>query len=288
MRTLRAGVLALCLLYSRPAWAMFGEEAWLSGQNQIMIAMFLQDLEQTANLVGLLANLKMLLSTTNEALATARTAYRQVQIVRSYGLDDLRRDAQAGLYDAYPDLEIIDEETRALVDNGRAVRDGRFWTHLDQHDPVVSQRLHATFDYAYQSTIWPIAFPEAMRFRPQPSPVDALIQERFRRTEQAHQVAMQQMSFSVFARQVEQLTADADEQGHLPSRIQAQSALMGYQTMRNTTESLELSKIDAAEAEQTRGRDRDDRAQMADELRETAPMLFRPRPLQPFPKTGGQ
>lgn len=280
-RPILAATVALTLAVPRPAHALFGEEDWLSGQNQLLAALLAQDMEQTANLVGLFANARMLLTSVNESLALTRTAYRQVQAIRNYTLQDLADDARAGLYQAYPDLEDIERESRALVANGEAIEDGTFWSHTDHHDRDVSRRAHAAFDFAYQSTIWPIAFTNAMRHAPHPSPVDLEIQNLYRRTGQRYQIAVQQMAFTVLARRVGLLLGEAEERDHLPTRIAATNAALSYQTMRNSTELLELEKARAAHEEHSRLEDRIQRRRARSDLSGIAPALWTPAAVPP-------
>lgn len=264
------------LLAPRPAEALFGEEDWLSGQNQLLFSLLAENIQHTTQLASAVMQLRGLLTTANETAALTRTAWRQVQILRRYDVDDLRRDALAGLYDAWPELRDVARETEALVANGRAVHRGRFWTHLDHHDPAVSRRARAAFEYGYQSTIWPIAFPRAVDHTPTPSPVDEKVAELYARTGHAHRVAMQQMAWSVFAQEVESYVDDAQATDRLDTRIEAMGALMQYQTMRNTTEAVNLEKTQAADAEARRTRDAEDRKAFSEGGRAQAPSLWSP------------
>lgn len=270
-------ILAIAVFFpAGPAHALFGEEDWLSGQNQLLASLLAENLQQTTQLATAVANLRAMLRATNESAAVARTAWRQVQVLRRYSIADLRDDALAGLYDAWPELSDIAQETEALVANGRAVRAGAFWTHLDHHDPAVSRRARTAFEYGYQSTIWPIAFPDAMQYGPGPSPVDVKVQALYRRAGHAHRVATQQMAWSVFARQVEGYLADAEATQRLDTRIQATEAVMAFQTMRNTTEALTLAQTEAADDEARRQRDQRDRAGFVEALRSAREALWAP------------
>lgn len=267
---------ALAALPAGRAQAMFGVEDWLSGQNELLISLLAESLQQTAQLTTAVANLRAVLRAANESAAVARTAWRQVQVLRDYTLDDLRDDARAGLYAAWPELADVARESEALAANGRAVQAGAFWTHQDHHDPVVARRARAAFEYGYQSTLWPIAFPDAMQHGPAPSPVDAKVQELYRRAGHAHRVAHQQMAWSVFARQVEGYLADAEMTARLDTRMQATEAAMAFQTMRNTTEALTLAQAEAADGEARRQRDQRDRAGFVEAVRAARESLWAP------------
>lgn len=266
----------LCAITPRPAHALFGEEDWLSGQNQLLASLLAENLQHTTQLANAVVQLRSMLSAMNESAAVARTAWRQVQIIGRYDLDDLRDDAVAGLYDAWPELEDVARESQALVANGDAMQSGGFWTHLDHHDPQVSRRARAAFEFGYQSTIWPIAFPDAMRHRPTASPVDHRVRELYRRAGHAHRQATQEMAWSVFARQVSGYLEDAEATDRLDTRIEATAAVMGYQTMRNTSEVLTLQQVQTAEDEARRARDARDRAGFAESIRETSQGLWAP------------
>lgn len=276
MRRLILAASIAVMASAQPAHALFGEEDWLSGQNQMLASLLAENLQHTAQLATAVSQLRMMVTTLNESASVARTAWRQVQVLRRYGLDDLRDDAVAGLYEAWPELADLARETDALVANGEAVRAGGFWTHLDHHDPAVSRRARAAFEYGYQSTIWPIAFPDAMRHVPSASPVDQRVRELYRQAGHSHRVAMQEMAWTVFARQVEGYVADAEETDRLDTRIEATSAVMAFQTMRNTSEALTLDQTKAAEAEARRARDTRDRERFGASMRETARALWSP------------
>ena len=61
-----AGILVVVLSVAPPAHAVFGEEDWLSGQNQLLVELLATELEELTQISTLLVNAKILLGTTNE------------------------------------------------------------------------------------------------------------------------------------------------------------------------------------------------------------------------------
>ncbi|MEQ9488561.1 MAG: hypothetical protein RIM72_06160, partial [Alphaproteobacteria bacterium] len=58
IRLIGGAILALTLAIPRPAYALFGEEDWISGQNQTLMALLWEELEHTTQLSTLIANAK--------------------------------------------------------------------------------------------------------------------------------------------------------------------------------------------------------------------------------------
>lgn len=271
-----AGVLVL-LLEGR-AGAVFGEEDWLSGQNALLSEMLVREIEQSAHLSTLIANARQAVASANEMLALARTVRRVYEIVRNYSVEDLVRDAKRGLYQALPEARNLETEISELVDNGQALErgDGAFFSRITEADAAVSRRARKVFEYGYQATIWPIAFPEAMKFHAEPSPVEALVQERYRFTEDEARRAVQTAATSVLADKVRAFVEDAESKDQADLKISATAAEVNLQTMRNTTELLNLAEQDAAMAEAARKSEVQFRKELKAGLREAGKLLLLP------------
>jgi hypothetical protein len=73
----------------------------------------------------------------------ARTMKRVYEMLKNYKLEDLVRDAKAGLYRAMPELAETDAEVRALISNGRAMEqgEGAFFSKVTFHDGYTTSRM---------------------------------------------------------------------------------------------------------------------------------------------------
>ena len=105
----------------RSAYAIFGEEDWLSGQNALLTEMLAKQIEEVTKISVLIANVKMIVRSTNEAFALARTVKRVYDMIRTYSLQDWVRDAKQGLYKALPDAKKLEGEIVSLVENKKAL-----------------------------------------------------------------------------------------------------------------------------------------------------------------------
>lgn len=262
----RAVFIAATLLVPARATALFGEEDWLSGQNQMLAAQLAEAGKQTAELIRLVQQARDITHAANESAAFTRAAYRQLQYARVYSPADFFRDMRAGFYDAFPDLEELDREVRAGIANGDALAEGRFWTHLDHHDRGALRRLEKRAKLALRGTIW-TADPEAGRLW-RPSAVDALNADYFKATGQAPKRAVQIRGYLSYAEAVKRLKAHADEGDNLQLKLDGQNAAVNTQTMRNTTELLDHAEAKTAREWSAREHDRKARARFVEEMRE--------------------
>jgi hypothetical protein len=248
---LLAGLLALD---AEPAYAIFGEEDWLSGQNELLAELVGDQLRQISELMELVNTTRTMLGTVNDALALARTVKRVYDIVRNYSLERLMQDAKRGLYKAMPELRQTEAEVGELVQNGRALEQGAgaFFSKVTIHDAAISRAARATFEHGYQATIWPAVFPDAMSFLPDPSPVELLIQQRYLRTADAKRRAVQRTALGVLAKKVEAFVEDAEDKDNVELRSAATNAQLNFQSMAHLTELRNLKEQDAAEKEAAR------------------------------------
>ena len=116
-RRVAAGLLAVVLIAmpARPAHALFGEENWLSGENEILIAQLVAQLKSLTELTAVVTNITQLVRTANQTLALARWARRTYEMVVHYRWKDLVDDARRGLYAAMPEAEDLANEVDELV-----------------------------------------------------------------------------------------------------------------------------------------------------------------------------
>ena len=253
-RRQRAALLAALVTVSapRPAAAIFGEEDWISGQNQLLTAMLATELESTASLGTIITNIVQALRVANETLAVARSVKRVYEAIVNYDLEALKRDALRGLYQAIPEARDIDKEVRELVGNSRALEHGTFWSHVDNGDFRMQARSKALFDLGYQAAIWPAVFGDRHRNPHPDNPVDRELYARFRRTGQLAMKATQKGAYRVLAKQVRAFVEDAERKPQVDLKMQATQTELLLQQAQDTTDLLELKKIEAAEEEALR------------------------------------
>lgn len=264
----RARSLILALLAAfvpTPAHALFGEEDWISGKNQMLAAQLAEAGKQTAELIRLVREARDIAHAANESAAFARAAYRQLQYARRYTVGQLFDDMKKGFYDAFPELEELDRELRAGVANGSAVADGRFWTHTDHHDRGALRRLEKKARFALRGTIW-TSDPHAGKLW-KPSSVDAALGDYFKATGQSGKRAVQARGYLSYAEAVKRLRAKAESGDHLPTLIEGHNATVNTQTMRNTTELLDHQEAKTAREHAARTRDKAMRTRFADQMR---------------------
>jgi hypothetical protein len=267
------------LLVDGRAYAIFGEEDWLSGQNELLAELVGDQLRQISELMEVVNNTRLMLGSVNDALALARTVKRVYDILRTYDLDKLVRDAKRGLYKAMPELRQTEAEVGELLANGQALEqgDGAFFSRISIHDARISAASKATFEHAYQSTIWPSVFPDAMSFLPGPSPVELLIQQKYRRTADARRQAVQRTALGVLATKVQAFVDDAEDKDNAELRSLATSAQVSFQSMAHLTELRNLKEQETAEREAARIDDQSMRSGMKDALSAHAGLLIEGR-----------
>ena len=122
MRILTVFVAALLVGDGTRAYAIFGEEDWLSGQNAILAELLGAQLKELTQVVKLVNDTRQMLGAVNDGLALARTVKRVYETIRTYSLAKLVADAKRGLYRAMPELRDTEAEVRELVEP--AVADG--------------------------------------------------------------------------------------------------------------------------------------------------------------------
>ncbi|CAN0599552.1 unnamed protein product, partial [Laminaria digitata] len=152
----------------------------------------------------------------------ARTVKRVYETVKNYDLNDLKRDALAGLYQAIPEARQVDAEIRELVGNGRAMRGGHFWSHLTPSDPEVSAQSRRLFEHGYKAALWPMVLP-SMKKDPRDglTKVEKLIQDRYRRSGVRAEQALQKSVYGVLAQQVKAFVEDADSKKQVDLKMSA-------------------------------------------------------------------
>jgi hypothetical protein len=260
---------------SESAYAIFGEEEWLGGQNELLVELIVDQLKQIGQLVELVNNARMILGSVNDALALARTVKRVYDIVRNYNLDKLVADAKRGLYKAMPELRQTEADVRELIDNGQALSkgEGAFFSKVTIHDAQMSAAARKSFEHGYQATIWPAVFPDAMDFLPDPSPVELLIQQRYLRTNDERRRAVQRTALGVLEQKVQAFVDDAEEKDNAELRSLATDTQVNFQSMANLTELKNLKEQESAEKEAARIDDQTVRTSVGKALGDNAGIL---------------
>lgn len=281
-RSLRAGLLAALVVVSAPrrAAAIFGEEDWISGQNQLLTAMLVTELESTASLGTIITNIVQAVRVANETLAVARSVKRVYEAIVNYDLEALKRDALQGLYQAVPEARNFDAEVRELISNGRAAKEGNFWTHVGAGDYHMQSRSKALFDLGYQAAIWPVVFGDRHKKPDWDNPVDKQLYKRFQRTGRLAIKATQKGAYKVLAQQVKAFVADADQKKQVDLKMQATQTQLELQQAQDLTDLLELQKVDTAEQEALRARAADFHKRFGRGLAEGSSILTAPPGVQ--------
>jgi len=254
--------------------AFFGEEGWLSGQNALLAKLLSAQLDELYNVTAILSNIRLVTSATNESLAIARETYRAYRSVRSYSLHDLMRDAKRGLYETFPDLREIERDgvlIREQIEKGEA-----FFSTWNRYDTKMNPVLRKVFEHSYQATIWPAVFPEAMALRPNATPVEKMIWERYTRTRQDMEVLVQKTSLAALAKKAANFVADAEESGNLEVAINASANQMAVQQVSNSTEFINLYKSEIALEEEGRRREKKARDTIRRSMKKNVKKLLMP------------
>lgn len=265
---------AFCPAKSK-AFFDFGQGDWLSGQNSILMELLMTNLEELTNIAAILENMRIVAEAGNEGLAIARETYRNYQMIRRYSWDDLRRDAQRGMYRAFPELYKIEQE--AIEYKRQYKNRNRFFSYYGRHDYQMAQTIDKVMSHTYKATIWPHVFPSAFDdMAKNPSPVDLNIWKRYMKSGKAAEVAVKKTSLYALSRKVEELVREAGQQNRIDLEAQATTAQMAVQQVNNSTEFLDLYKTSVALEEEAHETERSRRDAIERELAQHAESIFRP------------
>ena len=270
------GAALLVALASSPARGQaFGFENWVNGENAMLAKMLALHAKEIAKLTALINEAKLVVSNTNDVLSLARVAKRSVDVIRNYTWDQLRRDAEMGLGEAFPELRELEAEVEILTRNGQALvqNDGSFFRLVDYHDA----RARKLAVHAYQATLWPLVFPRALKLaEAQPSPVELLVQQRYRATQTEARRAYRDSVVASLLKQSDAMWRDSMEKDNLQVRAEALAAHTGVQTMRDTSELLSLKEQEVAMDEQRRVESQAHRGAFMKLMADHPDMLVRP------------
>ncbi len=272
-RRVIAGMLAAVAVAgpARPAQALFGEENWLSGENEILIAQLVAQLKSLTELTTVVTNITQLVRTANQTLALARWVRRTYEMVAHYRWSDLVEDARRGLYAAMPEAEALAQEIDELGRNGRTLGRGRgFFKRYSPTDAQTRPAARAAFSLAYRSALWPAIFPRAFEEEEARggavTPVDQLIFDRYQRTQMDVRKSVQDAAFSAMSQRLSRLTEAAERSENLPARAVASNAQLNLQTAINTTRQLNLTRQDVGLRAWTRSQEEAFRRRVAEGL----------------------
>jgi hypothetical protein len=109
-----------------------------------------------------------------------------------------------------------------------------------------------------------------MKFQKEPSKVELLIQERYKRTGDEQRRAVQNTAMGVLAKKVEAFVADAEAKENADLRALATDAQVNFQAMQNLTELKNIEEQDAAREEAARIDDGSFRRGLSSALRKNA------------------
>ena len=265
----------------RSAQALFGEENWLSGENEILIAQLTAQLKSLTELTTLVTNITQLVKTANQTLALARWVRRTYEMVADYRWEDLVDDARRGLHQAMPETALLEDELDELLRNGGAVRRGEgFFRRYSAADADMKQSARAAFSLAYRSALWPTVFPKAFKEEQRRgggvTPLDHLIFERYRRAQMTGRKAVQDAAFWAVGQRVSKLSEAAEASNNLPARATATNAQLNLQAAINSTAQLNLQRQDVGLREMARAQEERFRRRLMDDLRHWGRVLVRP------------
>jgi hypothetical protein len=268
-------ILVGLLGWTRPAYAVFGEEDWISGQNEILLKMVGAHMQEIAQLTSIINNTRETVSAANDIFALVRTMRRTYEMIVRYDLDDLTREAKAGLYEGFPELAQLEDEVRLGAANVEDFGRGSdpFFQHWDHHDATTREAAKRTFQRAYQASIWPAVFPQSLKFHPNPSPAEALVQQHYLHTGDAQRRAVQKTALAVLAGKVNTFVRDAELKDNVALRTEAVHAQIALQDMQNSTELLNFKEQEVGAKEFHRQQDEALREQLGAELAAQADVL---------------
>ena len=256
------------------AFLDLGQGNWLSGQNSLLTELLATELEELAHITETLRNIRMVAQAGNEALALARSSFREYRALRNYSREDLVRDAKRGLYRAFPDLQGIENEIIMYGDQVEA--GGAFWSYQGAHDRNISQATRRVLEHNYQAAIWPTVFPEAMVYRRNPSPVDLHIWGLYCKTGQKAAAAVKKTALNALAMKAANFIDDAEASGNLELATQAATTQLMVQEVNNSTEFVDLYKTELALEEAARDAEQSAQETMTKALSKRAKILFGP------------
>ena len=240
-------LLLLLIIILAPANArasVWGEE------NVTLIKLLLQSMEQTEKLRGVLTTTREISRATNEGLALAREVYREAKTLSTYTLEDFLEEAKEGLYEAFPELRDIEGDVRLI--NDQIEKREVFFSYYNRYDPKVRERLEKVMSWAYKSTIWPVVFPQSLHLKPNMTPVDQEILERYQRTGQLAQWAVRTTSMAAMAKSIKELYDEATKKKDSALLLAATQAELGHIQAGAMAEFTELYKQDIAMEEKSR------------------------------------
>lgn len=255
-------VFVLSLLWPGRSDALIdlGQGDWMSGQNGILLKQLAAQLNQLTELGILVNRVGDIMQAGNEALSVTRSAYQQYQALRRFSLQDLMYDARSALYQAFPRLRDIEMDIGELGAQTEAVSDGTFFSFHGRHDSRMNQTMKALFDYGYQSTIWPMVFPNAFmedgKTTVYPTPVDEEITRMYLNSGQLKDQMVKKTAIYSLAQQAKMFINEAQnqEEQNLKIMMEAQQTQVQTQQLSNSTEMLDLLKTKMAKEELARRR----------------------------------
>lgn len=254
-RTIRlviGAILVAALAIPRPAYALFGEEDWISGQNQTLFSLLWEEIEHTAQLSTLIANAKFMVGSVNEMLALARTARRVFEAIKSYDLKALERDALQSLYKSIPESRGLATEIDTLYREGRAIQDGSFWTRVGAKDAQVSYQARKIWEHGYKATLWPLVLPGEGHLRRGPSIVEAKVATRYRVSGDEARRAFEQTAIAILAGKVKAIAQDAELKDRVDLKREATRAQLELQRTADAAEVRRLQEQAVAEDQNER------------------------------------
>ncbi len=274
----KATSLLLLLLVFAPASAhssVWGEE------NVTLIKLLLQSMEQTQKLRDVLTTTRELSRATNEGLALAREVYREGKTLSTYTLEDFLEEAKEGLYEAFPELRDIEGDIRLI--NDQIEKREVFFSYYNRYDPKVRERLERVMSWAYKSTIWPVVFPQSLHLKPNMTPVEKEILERYQRTGQLAQWAVRTTSMAAMARSIKELYDEAAKKKDSALELAATQAELQHIQASALAEFTELYKQDIAMEEKAREMQKNARRSLRDAMDRQMQDLMKPDAMRTKP-----
>lgn len=247
----RAQVLAIILVIMQPtsAWAVFGLEDWISGQNAMLAELVaIEAAESAESIPRMIFQFKQMVELLNETAGAAKLANEAYQWVRDFTWEDILTDAKNGLFKAFPDLEKIEGEIVDLRKNAEGIRDGKFFTVQTRADSRVRQTAKGLVEHGYKAAIWPHVFPDAFNYEAleEPSGVDLEIEKRFIESGMAQERALRKSTFGMLAGEMADLVRHAERTNRADVIAQARGAQAAIDAANAANDQLDLMKLEEA------------------------------------------
>lgn len=258
-RRVQVAAFVVVVLWTTPAWAIDPvADGLLATQVKIMTAQLFNQLKEIAAVGEVFLVLKEMIQTSNEVAAMARWTKRTVDAIRHYGLDDLKRDALAGLHDAFPELASLENEADLFMSNLDSAREGgdAFFGMRDYRDQQTQDQLTRVAQQGIDATLYAKLFPKAYKKSAAlgVTEADKLVLGKFLRTGRLEKWAAMVAAQKALNAQNAKKLAEAADQNRVDLNVQGITAEATARLAEDSAFERAMLEADKAEEEAARRR----------------------------------